>query len=107
MLTAVRVLEAHDLKMFDVEELPTHGGWFGVYACRAEDQTRHTEPSVRELIAQEESAGLATVEGYEGFASQVKETKWALVNFLLVAARQGKTVAGYGAPGKSATLLHY
>ena len=47
------------------------------------------------------------VEGYESFASQVKQTKFALVDFLLNAAQQGKTVAGYGAPGKSATLLHY
>jgi SAM-dependent methyltransferase len=107
LLTTMRILEAHGLKVFDVEELSTHGGSLRVYACRTEDQTHYLEPNVRELIAQEEKAGLAKVEGYEGFASQVKETKWALVNFLLAAARQGKTVAGYGAPGKSATLLHY
>jgi SAM-dependent methyltransferase len=107
MLTTVRILEAHDLKVFDVEELPTHGGSLRVYACRAEAQTHRVESRVRELIEQEESAGLATIEGYAGFAAQVKETKWALVNFLLAAAQQGKTVAGYGAPGKSATLLHY
>jgi SAM-dependent methyltransferase len=107
MLTTVRILEAHDLKVFDVEELPTHGGSLRVYACRAEAQTHRVESRVRELIEQEESAGLATMEGYEGFPAQVKETKWALVNFLLAAAQQGKTVAGYGAPGKSATLLHY
>jgi SAM-dependent methyltransferase len=107
MLTTARILEAHGLKVFDVEELPTHGGSLRVYACRAEAQTHRVEPSVQELIAQEEGAGLATMEGYEGFTSHVKETKWDLVNFLLAAARQGKTVAGYGAPGKSATLLHY
>ncbi len=59
------------------------------------------------MIADEESAGLDSAEGYESFAQQVKQTKLALVDFLLTAARQGKTVAGYGAPGKSATLLHY
>jgi SAM-dependent methyltransferase len=107
MLTTVRILQANGLKAFDVEELPTHGGSLRVYACRTEGQAHHVQPSVREIIAQEEKAGLATVEGYAGFASQVKETKWALVNFLLAAARQGKSVAGYGAPGKSATLLHY
>lgn len=107
MLTTVRILEAHGLKAFDVEELPTHGGSLRVYACRAESHIRQIEPSVRKLIAEEERAGLGSVEGYKSFAKQVKETKLALVDFLLTAARQGKSVAGYGAPGKSATLLHY
>ena len=107
LLTTVRILEAHGLKVFDVEELSTHGGSLRVYACRAEDRTHQIEPAVRELIAEEERAGLASAEGYESFAQQVKETKIALVEFLLTAARQGKSVAGYGAPGKSATLLHY
>jgi 2-polyprenyl-3-methyl-5-hydroxy-6-metoxy-1,4-benzoquinol methylase len=107
MLTAMRILEAHELKVFDVEELTTHGGSLRVYACRADDQTHDVEPGVRELIAEEQSAGLDSPQGYEAFALQVKQTKWALVDFLLTAAREGKAVAGYGAPGKSATLLHY
>jgi SAM-dependent methyltransferase len=107
MLTSARVLEAHGLTVFDVEELPTHGGSLRVYACQASDRTRDVAPSVRHLIAQEEGAGLASGEGYECFARQVRETKLALVDFLLTAARQGKSVVGYGAPGKSATLLHY
>ena len=107
MLTTVRILEAHGLKAFDVEEIPTHGGSLRVYACRREDQTHRVEPRVRELISTEERAGLASPEGYAGFARQVKQTKVALVEFLLTAAREGKSVAGYGAPGKSATLLHY
>jgi SAM-dependent methyltransferase len=107
LLTAVRILKAHGLRVFDVEELSTHGGSLRVYACRAEDRTHRLKPAVRELIAEEERAGLASSEGYESFARQVKETKIALVDFLLTAARQGKSVAGYGAPGKSATLLQY
>ena len=107
MLTTVRIMEAHGLKVFDVEELKSHGGSLRVYACRAEDQTHSVEPSVGKLIAEEKKAGLASIEGYESFALQVKHTKWALVDFLLTAAQQGKSVAGYGAPGKSATLLHY
>ena len=59
------------------------------------------------LIAAEERAGLAKIEGYQGFANQAKRTKLALLSFLVSAARDGKAVAGYGAPGKSATLLHY
>jgi hypothetical protein len=58
-------------------------------------------------MAIEKKAGLGSAEGYGSFARHVRETKFDLVEFLLAAARQGKTVAGYGAPGKSATLLHY
>jgi SAM-dependent methyltransferase len=107
MLTTVRVLEAHGLKVFDVEKLASHGGSLRVYACRADCQAHQIAPSVDDLIAEERKGGLDSTEGYEKFALQVKETKWALVDFLVTAARQGKSVAGYGAPGKSATLLHY
>jgi len=107
MLTTVQILEAHGMRVFDVEELPTHGGSLRVYGCRADAKTHPAGPKVRELIAAEESAGLGSVRGYENFASQVRETKWALVEFLLKAAREGESVAGYGAPGKSATLLNY
>jgi hypothetical protein len=107
MLTATRILEAHGLRVFDVEELPTHGGSLRVYACRAENLAPEAGPRVRQLIAKEETAGLATAQGYESFALQVRETKWALLEFLLKSRSHGKSVAGYGAPGKSATLLHY
>jgi len=107
MLTTLRIMQTHGLKLFDVEELSTHGGSLRVYACRAESQTHKIDASVEKLIAKEENAGLASMEGYQRFALQVKQTKWALVDFLLTAVRQGKTVAGYGAPGKSATLLNY
>jgi len=107
MLTSVRIMEAHGLKLFDAEELKSHGGSLRVYACRAECATHSLQPNVGKVLADEERAGLASIEGYEGFALQMKETKFALVEFLLTAVRQGKSVAGYGAPGKSATLLHY
>lgn len=107
MLTTVRILDAHGLKVFDVEELTTHGGSLRVYACHADDQTHDVHPSLGVLIAEEEKAGLASLEGYENFGQQVKQTKSALVEFLLTAAKDGKVVVGYGAPGKSATLLHY
>jgi hypothetical protein len=107
MLTTIRLMEAHGLKVFDVEELLSHGGSLRVFACRAEAKTHPIEPSVARVIESEERAGLGTVDGYKNFAQQVKETKLALLEFLLKAAREGKSVAGYGAPGKSATLLHY
>ena len=107
MITTVQIMEAHGLKVFDVEELKSHGGSLRVYACRSESETHPAELNVQKVIADEERAGLATIEGYNSFAVQVKQTKLALVDFLVKAAREGKSVAGYGAPGKSATLLHY
>jgi len=107
LLTTVRILEAHGMKAFDVEELSTHGGSLRVYACRKEARTHAVAPAIAKVIADEKKAGFASAEGYDGFALQVKQTKWALVEFLLSAAQDGKRVAGYGAPGKSATLLNY
>jgi len=107
LLTTVRLLDAHGLKVFDVEELATHGGSLRIYACRTENDRRTVMPIVGELIDEERKAGLDSAEGYRSFAEKVRETKWALVEFLLAARRNGKSVAGYGAPGKSATLLHY
>ncbi len=107
LLTATRIMEAHGLRVFDVEELSTHGGSLRVYACRAQAHRHSIEPVVQRLIAQEKAARLDSMQGYGSFALQVKHTKFALLEFLLNAAREGKSVAGYGAPGKSATLLHY
>jgi 2-polyprenyl-3-methyl-5-hydroxy-6-metoxy-1,4-benzoquinol methylase len=107
LLTTIRILGEHGLKVFDVEELSTHGGSLRIYASRQEDQTHAITSAVAKVIADEKKAGLDAPAGYEQFSKQVKETKFALLEFLLSAAKQGKKVAGYGAPGKSATLLHY
>jgi SAM-dependent methyltransferase len=107
LLNTVRLMEAHGMRVFDVEELKSHGGSLRVYACRNESKAHRLEANVAKVIADEEKARLDSPEGYGNFARQVKQTKLALVDFLLCAAREGKKVAGYGAPGKSATLLHY
>jgi len=107
MLTTVKILEAHGMRAFDVDELSTHGGSLRVYACRADAQAHPTNASVARLIEREVAAGLASPEGYESFARKVRDTKWAFVEFLLSVRKQGHTVAAYGAPGKSATLLNY
>jgi SAM-dependent methyltransferase len=107
LLATQRILEAHGLKLFDVEELASHGGSLRIYACRSEDKTHVIASSVAQVIAAERSAGQGSLAGYQNFSLQVRHTKWALLDFLLTAAKQGKSVAGYGAPGKSATLLHY
>jgi len=107
LISTCTILETHGLRVFDVEELKSHGGSLRVFACRAEAKTHSVEENVAQVMFEEEAAGLHTVDGYKGFARKVKETKLALLEFLLKAAREGKSVAGYGAPGKSATLLHY
>jgi hypothetical protein len=107
LLSTIKIMESHGLEVFDVEELKSHGGSLRVYACRAESTTHQVEPNVKKVLVDESVAALDKVDGYERFARQVKDTKLALLEFLLSAAKEGKKVAGYGAPGKSATLLHY
>jgi SAM-dependent methyltransferase len=100
------IFAAHGLRLFDVDELPTHGGSLRVYACHADDP-RPTEPRAEALTAAEEAEGFGTLERHLDFAPRVHETKRALLDFLIDARREGKRVAGYGAPGKGNTLLNY
>ena len=104
--TTARIFEAHGLRLFDVEEVPTHGGSLRIYACHADD-AREESPSARELRAREEAFGLLDPRCYDDFGEQVRETKRKLLEFLIDARRKGKRVAGYGAPGKGNTLLNY
>jgi hypothetical protein len=107
LISLLTIMEAHGLRVFDVEELKSHGGSLRVFACHIRSRTHSIAPNVGKIIGDEVNAQLDRIEGYLGFAQQVRETKFTLVEFLLGAARRGETVAGYGAPGKSATLLHY
>jgi len=106
-LSAERIFAAQGLTLFDVEELPTHGGSLRVYARHADDATKPITPRAEELRRREVEAGLLRLDTYAGFSEQVKETKRALLEFLIGAKRTGKTVVGYGAPGKGNTLLNY
>jgi hypothetical protein len=106
-LTAEKILAAHGLTLFDVEELPTHGGSLRIYARHQDDASHPVEPRVAALRAREQKAGVATVPYYASFGAKVAETKRALLDFLIDAKRQGKRVVGYGAPGKGNTLLNY
>lgn len=105
--TAQTIFAAHGLRVFDVESLPTHGGSIRLYLCHAEDRTRADSPAVKALLEREVTAGLTTLETYTAFAEQVKAVKRKLLDFLITAKENGKTVAGYGAPGKGNTLLNY
>src|SRR5947199_1626067 len=105
--TAVKVFAAHELSVFDVEELRTHGGSLRVFACHKDDRSKSVEKSVGRLLDREAEAGFGTLERYASFGQQVVETKRKLLSFLIEAKRQGKTVVGYGVPGKGNTLLNY
>jgi SAM-dependent methyltransferase len=105
--TAGRIFAAHGLTLFDVEELPTHGGSLRIYARHAENDSIPVSERAIQLRAREEAAGLNRLETYASFTEQVHETKRRLLEFLIGAKRQGKRIAGYGAPGKGNTLLNY
>lgn len=106
VLTASRALASGGLRLVDVDQLPSHGGSLRLYA-QPEESARATSESVTQLLAEEGAAGLHTIEGHAGFASSVDAVKRDLLEFLIDAARAGKTVAGYGAPGKGNTLLNH
>jgi SAM-dependent methyltransferase len=106
-LTVQKIFAAHGLTLFDVEELPTHGGSLRIFARHAEDSSKPVGPRVTELHAREESAGYAQLETYSRFSEQVKETKRKLLEFLIQAKRNGKKIAAYGAAAKGNTLLNY
>jgi len=97
----------YGLTLFDVEELPTHGGSLRIFARHTEDVTKPVMDRAKELLAREKELGFETLEYYSAFEEQVKETKRKLLSFLIDAKRDGKTVVGYGAPGKGNTLLNY
>jgi SAM-dependent methyltransferase len=107
LLAVERVFGKHGLTLFDVEELPTHGGSLRIYARHSSDGSRPIGPRVLELRQRETRAGFGTLEHYLGFAAQVEKTKRKLLAFLIEAKEQGKSVVGYGAPAKGNTLLNY
>jgi SAM-dependent methyltransferase len=107
LTTVERIFDAHRLTVFDVEELPTHGGSLRIYARHSEAVGKPVSRRIGELRAREEASGFLGMERYASFTEQVHETKRRLLEFLIAVKRQGKRVAGYGAPGKGNTLLNY
>lgn len=105
LLAAERVFAAHGLTIYDVEELPTHGGSIRVFLCHSGAQP--VGERVEGLRQHELERGLGELAGYAGFAWQVEQTKRRLLSLLIQAKDEGKSIAGYGAPGKGNTLLNY
>jgi SAM-dependent methyltransferase len=107
LIAVERVFARHGMKLFDVEELPTHGGSLRIYACHDGDASRPVEMRVTELKSREEAIGFGNLNHYLSFGPRVEATKRTLLSFLIAARQEGKRVVGYGAPAKGNTLLNY
>jgi hypothetical protein len=107
LATTEQILAAHGIALFDVEELATHGGSLRIYGRHGADAAGPVSDRLAALKAVEEAAGLTRLDPFYAFADRVRETKRALLDFFIRARREGKTIAGYGAPGKGNTLLNY
>ena len=106
--TTVRgIFATHGLTLFDVEDLPTHGGSIRVYGCHAEDAAKPETERVARVLSREKDAGHFDLAYYSRFGERVRESKRAILEFLINAKRAGKSIAAYGAPGKGNTLLNY
>ncbi len=106
-LAVEQVFARHGMRLFDVEELSTHGGSLRIYACHNDDMSKPTESRAKELKSREETAGFGQLNHYLSFGPRVETTKRKLLSFLISAKQEGKHVVGYGAPAKGNTLLNY
>jgi hypothetical protein len=105
--TVQRIFASRGLELFDVEELPTHGGSLRIYARHAEDASKPVTGRVGALLAKEKAAGMTALAYYDDFQQKALEIKLDLIHFLIGQKRAGKTVAAYGAAAKGNTLLNY
>jgi len=106
LYTAARIFDVAGLRLFEVQELTTHGGSLRIYGCHADD-ARPTSAAVVALLAEEASHGLQSLAGYRDFQARADKIKNDLLIFLLEQKRAGRKVAGYGAAAKGSTLLNY
>ncbi len=106
-ITVEKVFQKHGLTIFDVEELSTHGGSLRIYARHNDDVSRSIGEGVLKLKHKEEDAGFAHIKQYLSFTEKVKETKRNILDFVITSKREGRSIAGYGAPAKGNTLLNF
>ncbi len=106
LVTIDRMAQRHGLKVFDVEQIGTHGGSLRVYLCRA-DAAHAISSNVTALLAHERLIGFEDIASYARFAAGVHRTKRQLLSFLIECKEKGARLCGYGAPGKGNTLLNY
>ena len=106
LLTVQRIFAHHGLQVFDVEEIPTHGGSLRVFAQHSGGK-QPVGRAVEKVLGDERGAKLDSLDGYRNFSEKVTKVKTDLLEFLRQADSEGKTVVGYGAPAKGNTLLNY
>jgi len=105
--TVQKLFASHDLELFDVEKIPTHGGSLRIYGKHRDDKSKMISDRVEGLLKKEELAGLLSLKTYSSFAEKVESTKRELLQFLIQVKNERKRVIGYGAPAKGNTLLNY
>jgi hypothetical protein len=105
--TVSKIFEAQGLSMFDVEEVPTHGGSLRIFAKHKDDPSKPVGPNVAAMLKKEKDAGMLNIDYYKNFQVKVENVKNDLLEFLLKQKRAGKKVAAYGAAAKGNTLLNY
>jgi SAM-dependent methyltransferase len=106
-LTVEKVFAAHGITLFDVDELSTHGGSIRIYGRHSGDQSKAVTERAQQLRARELSLGFDSLKTYQNFAEQVRTTKRKILSLLIDLKNRGKSIVGYGAPGKGNTLLNY
>jgi SAM-dependent methyltransferase len=106
-ITVEKVFAKHGITLFDVEELPTHGGSLRIYGRHSEDSGKPVGERVVALREREKRLGYAGLDLYRSFSRKVMATKRDILEFMIKVKREGKTVVGYGAPAKGNTLLNY
>jgi hypothetical protein len=105
--TVKQIFEKHDLALFDVEEIPTHGGSLRIYAKHFSDISKKISPNIAKLLGKEVKAGLKNIETYKDFQQKANKVKNDFLEFLLKAKKDKKRIVGYGAAAKGNTLLNY
>lgn len=107
LYTVEQIFNKHKLKIFDVEQIQTHGGSLRIFCCHKEDNTQEISPRVNEIKQLELQSGLDQLDTYLSFTDKVQQTRQSLLNFMINAKEQNKSTVGYGAPAKGNTLLNY
>lgn len=107
LYTVEQVFNKHKLKIFDVEQIHTHGGSLRIFCCHDEDNAQEISPQVNDIRLIELQSGLNQLSTYLDFTDKVQQTKQSLLKFMHSAKEQKKSIVGYGAPAKGNTLLNY
>ncbi len=105
--TVQKVFADNSLTLFDVQEIPTHGGSLRIYACHSSDESRMPSDNVRGLLEREKKVGLTDLQPYLSYGPKVRQAKLNILNFFIHEKAKRRIIAGYGAPAKGNTLLNY